>query len=74
MNASDCRTTVVLPVDLRDQVAERAQAADRSISAEVRVALREHISRSTSSSPSATGLAHPASRALGVLGAGEEKP
>jgi hypothetical protein len=49
VSESDCRTTVVLPVDLRERLVERAQAADRSISAEIRVALREHVGQPASS-------------------------
>jgi len=43
MNASEHRTTVVLPADLRDRLLERAEAADRTLSAEIRVAIREHV-------------------------------
>ena len=49
MSESDCRTTVVLPVRLRDELVEHARAADRSLSAEIRVAVREHVTRPASS-------------------------
>jgi hypothetical protein len=49
VNDSDHRTTVVLPADLREQLVERAQEADRTLSAEIRVAIREHVARPASS-------------------------
>lgn len=67
MSESDCRTTIVLPVDLREQLVERAQAADRSISAEIRQAIREHISQPASSGAHPPSLGADSRRAaLGV--------
>jgi hypothetical protein len=45
MNAFE-RTSVVLPHDLRQQIIELARAEDRSVSAQIRLALREYV-RST---------------------------
>jgi len=44
-NAADPLIAVRLPEDLRDAVREVAEANERNMSAEVRVALREHVER-----------------------------
>jgi len=71
VNASEHRTTVVLPGELHERLVEQAEAADRSLSAEVRVAVREHLERSTSSSASARGVRRPPVQ-LAELGADDE--
>lgn len=66
VSATDCRTTIVLPLELRDELADLSRASERSLSAEIRVAVREHVSRSTSRSPSDDGV-QARRPALGVL-------
>lgn len=41
----DWRRTLVLPVEIKQSLTELAQARDRSVAAEIRVALREHVGR-----------------------------
>jgi len=42
MNESE-KVSAVLPTDLHTQLVERAREEDRSISAQLRVAVREHV-------------------------------
>jgi len=37
------KISAVLPTDLYSRLVDRAQEADRSVSAELRVAIREHV-------------------------------
>lgn len=41
----DWRRTLDLPAELREPLAELAERAERSVAAEIRVALREHVER-----------------------------
>ena len=51
VNASEHRTTVVLPGELHERLVERARDADRSLSAEIRCAVRSYIATSSAAHP-----------------------
>lgn len=44
MQTEVIRTTFLLPAELHDRLATRAREAERTVSAEIRVAVREHVS------------------------------
>jgi len=43
MQTATKRTTVMLPADLHGRLSEQAREAERSLAAEIRLAVREHV-------------------------------
>lgn len=49
------RTSVMLPVELHDRLTAQAREAERSLAAEIRVAVREHVRNE----PANSAVPHP---------------
>ena len=71
MNESSEKISAVLPTDLHSRLVEQAREADRSLSAEIRCAVRSYIT--TSSSPSVSERSVPGDHPLGELDAETEE-
>jgi len=51
MNSDTQRTSILLPSDLHERLVAQAQAADRSLAAEIRQAVREHVAAQPNGQP-----------------------